>query len=264
MDYIGHIFDIALYQPIFNTLIFFYDKIPGHDMGVAIIVLTLLIKVVLFWPALSALKAQKKIQDTQPHVDAIREKYKDNKEELGKQLMEFYKQNQVNPFSSCLPLIIQLPILIALYRAFQGLQIDPVTHFLTAGQLQELYGPLASAYANTVIHTTLFGIVDLTAKNNIILALAAGVAAFFQAKTLQSKRAVLRTPGTKDENAASAVNKQMMYIMPVMTVIFGYQFPAGLALYFLVSTLFSLVQQLYFLRWRKQASAVVEQPSQWQ
>lgn len=251
-----YLYDTILYNPIFNVLIGLHYILPGHDLGVAIIVLTILIKIVLFWPSLAALKSQKKLQETQPKINEIREKYKDNKEELGKQLMEFYKVNKVNPFSSCLPLLIQLPILIALYQAFlHGLQIDPTTHLLNPDQVQHLYGGLKDVYATKTIDATLFGLVDLAKSHNIILAALAGLAAFFQAKTMQAKRPTVKTTGSKDEDVAASVNKQMMYLMPVMTVIFGYQFPAGLAIYWLVSTLFSLVQQLYFFRVRKQWKA---------
>ncbi len=245
-------YNTVLYEPIFNAMIWLYHVLPGHDMGVAIIILTLVIKVLLFWPSLSALKSQKKLQEPQPMIAEIRTKYKDNKEEMGKHLMEFYKTNKVNPFSSCLPLLIQLPILIALYRAFfQGLQVDATTGLLAAEQVQHLYGFLGDVYLVQAIDTTLFGLVNLAATHNVVFALLAGAAAFFQAKTMQAKRAVVKTAGSKDEDIASAVNKQMMYLMPVMTVVFGYQFPAGVTLYWLVSTLFSLGQQLYFFRVRK-------------
>lgn len=247
------LYNVVLYEPIFNAMIWLYHVLPGHDLGVAIIVLTIGIKILLFWPALSALKAQKKLQDTQPMVEEIRRKYKDNKEELGRQLMEFYKNNKVNPFSSCLPIIIQLPILIALYRAFfQGLQVDAATRLLNAEQVQHLYGYLATVYTTTPIDTSMFGLVDLSATHNVVLALLGGIAAFFQAKTLQAKRAAVKTAGSKDEDTAALVNKQMMYIIPVLTIVFGYQFPAGVTIYWLVSTLFSLGQQLYFFRVRKQ------------
>lgn len=245
-----------LYDPIFNAMIWLYHVLPGHDMGVAIIVLTLVIKGVLFWPSLSALKAQRNLQETQPKIDELRAKYKDNKEELGKQLMEFYKENKVNPFSSCLPLIIQLPILIALYSAFlKGLQVDPTTHLLAAEQVEHLYGFLQHIYATTAIDTSLFGLVDLSASHNIVLAILSGAAAFFQAKTMQAKRAAIKTEGSKDENTAAIINKQMMYMMPILTLVFGYQFPAGVTLYWLTSTLFSLGQNLYFFRKRQELKA---------
>ncbi len=249
MQLLSNFYNTALYEPIFNALIYLYHVLPGHDLGAAIVVLTLTIKLILFWPALSAIRAQKKLQETQPKIEAIRQKYKDNKEELGKQLMLFYKENKVNPFSSCLPLVIQLPILIALYQAFlHGLQINPTTHLLAADQLQHLYGWLGNIYTTTPINTSMFGLLDLAAKKNIVLAVLAGAAAFFQSKTMQAKRAVVKTPGAKDEDMAAALNKQMMYMLPIFTVVFGYQFPAGVTLYWLVSTLFSVAQQAFFLR----------------
>jgi YidC/Oxa1 family membrane protein insertase len=246
------IYNAVLYDPIFNAMIWLYNVLPGNDMGVAIITLTLFIKVLLFWPSLSALKSQKKLQETQPMIAEIRAKYKDNKEELGKKLMEFYKDNKVNPFSSCLPLLIQLPILIALYQAFlHGLQIDSATGLLAPEQVEHLYGYLKTTYATTPIDVTLFGWIDLGKSHNIAFALVSGIAAFFQARMMQAKRPAIKTAGSKDEDTAAAVNRQMMYLMPILTVVFGYQFPAGLTLYWLTSTLFSIGQQLYFFRVRK-------------
>lgn len=249
-------YNTLLYEPIFNGMIYLYHVLPGHDMGVAIIILTLVIKLILFWPSLVALKAQKKLQDTQPKVEEIRRQYKDNKEVMGKQLMEFYKTNKVNPLSSCLPILIQFPVLIALYRSFlHGLQVDSSTGLLNTEQVQQLYGFLVHVYSVTPIDTSLFGLVNLAAPHNWVLAILAAAAAFFQIKTLQTKRTQVRSAGSKDEDMAATVNRQMAYMIPVVTLIFGYQFPAGATLYWLVSTLFSLVQQLYFFRVRRQLSA---------
>lgn len=246
------LYNTVLYEPIFNALIFLYHVVPGRDMGVAIILLTIFIKIILFWPSLSTLKSQKKLQDTQPHIEALRKKYKDDREELGRQLMAFYKENKVNPFSSCLPLLIQLPVLLALYQAFfKGLHVDPATGLLAADQVAHLYGWLQTTYIATPLHTVAFGFLNLAETHNIILALLAGAAAFYQAKTMQAKRAEVQTEGAKDENVAAAVSKQMMYLLPIITVVFGYQFPAGVTLYWFVSTLFSLGQNLYFFRVRK-------------
>ncbi len=256
------LYNTILYEPIFNGMIYLYHALPGNDMGVAIIILTIIIKLILFWPSLLALKSQKKLQETQPKIEELRRKYKDNKEELGRQLMEFYKTNKVNPFSSCLPIIIQLPVLLALYRAFfQGLQVDATTGLLAANQVQHLYGFLEAIYATTPINTTMFGLINLSASHNIILAVLAGAAAFFQTKTLQAKRAAIRTAGSKDEDVAATVNRQMMYVIPVITVVFGYQFPAGVTLYWLISTLFSLGQQLYFFRIRQKLNNTPTKPT---
>lgn len=248
----GNIFNTVLYEPLFNLLIWLYDVIPGNDLGIAIIVLTLAIKLVLFYPSLKSLRSQKSLQDAQPKIEAIRKKYADDKEEMGRQIMEFYKENKVNPFSSCLPLLIQLPVLWALFRVFfGGLETDPETGILVAQQLENLYEPLRAIYSTTPIDASLLGIVDLSANKNIILAGLAAVIQYLQARMMSTQRAAVSSEGAQDENMSAMLNKQMLYVLPIMTVIFGYQFPAGVTLYWLASTAFTWVQQLIFLREKK-------------
>ncbi|MFH0818493.1 MAG: YidC/Oxa1 family membrane protein insertase [Patescibacteria group bacterium] len=243
------IFNVAIYKPIFNALFYLYHVIPGGDLGVSIILLTIAIKGLLFWPSLSSLKAQKSLQDTQPQIEIVKAKYKDDKEEMGRQLMKVYQDNKVNPFASCLPLLIQLPILIALYRVFfQGLQIDADTHILVADQMSNLYGYLHNIYESKPIHTMFLGFVDLTKTHNLYLAGLAAVAQYFSGRFLTTKKPVVQSAGSKDEGMAAAMNKQMLYLMPIMTIVIGYQFPAGVALYWLVSTVFTLAQQIYFFK----------------
>lgn len=249
-------FYTVLYEPLFNTLIWLYDVIPGNDLGLAIIALTLIIKFLLFWPSLKGLRAQKALQEIQPKIEELKKKYADDKEELGKQIMQFYKENKVNPFSSCLPLLIQLPILWALFKVFfSGLATDPTTGLLAANEVEHLYGSLRDVYATTPIDQTFLGFIDLSANKNIILAVLAGGAQFLQSRMLMHKRVSLKTKGAKDEDMAAALNKQMMYIFPLLTVAFGYQFPAGVTLYWLTSTLFTWVQQLIFLKEKKKMKA---------
>ncbi len=242
-------FTTYLYEPLFNALIWIYHVLPWQDLGIAIIILTLIIKLILFYPALKGLRSQKALQDVQPKIDEIRKKYADDKEELGKQIMQFYKENKVNPFSSCLPMLIQLPILWALFRVFfGGLETDAETGILVAEQLAHIYEPLRDVYSSTPIVHHFLGFVDLSKNHNIILAALAGVIQFLQAKMLMTKKATVQSSGSKDENMTAAINKQMVYFMPIITVIFGYQFPAGVTLYWLASTAFTWVQQLIFLR----------------
>lgn len=243
------LFNTVLYEPLLNALIFLYHYIPIHDIGFAIIALTIVIKLILFVPSMSSIKSQKALQDTQPKLEELKKKYKDNKEELSKQLIKFYKDNKVNPFSSCLPLIIQLPILIALYRVFfNGLQMDPETGLLAADQIEHLYSYLKDIYNSTQINTMFLGFVDLSKSKNIILAVMAGAAQFWQSRMLLARKPAIKSKGAKDENIAAMMNKQMIYFMPLITIFFGYQFPAGLTLYWLVSTFFMVAQQYYFFK----------------
>lgn len=242
-------FTTILYEPLFNLLIGIYHVLPWKDLGLAIIILTLIIKVILFYPSLKQMRSQKALQEAQPHIDALKKQYKDDKEELGKQIMQFYKDNKVNPMSSCLPLLIQLPVLWALFKVFfGGLATDATTGILVTEQLDHLYEPLRAIYSSAPIQHIFLGIVNLAEPKNIVLAVLAGVVQFFQARMLSTKRAAVKTQGSKDEDMAAAVNKQMLYFLPLITVLFGYQFPAGVTLYWLSSTAFTWIQQLIFLR----------------
>ncbi|MFA6099155.1 MAG: YidC/Oxa1 family membrane protein insertase [Patescibacteria group bacterium] len=243
---ISNIYNLVLFEPLFNGLVFIYNFIP--DLGVAIIILTLIIKVILYFPSRSSIKSQKLLQQAQPKLKILQDKFKNNKEELGRQMMKFYKENKVNPFSSCLPLLIQLPILIALYRVFLvAAQTDATTHILVIDQLKHLYEPLRNIFTTKAINPTFLGIFDLSQSKNYLFAILAGAAQFWQTRMLQAKMPP-KLPGAKDESMTAGINKQMMYFMPIITVFFGIQFPAGLTLYWLVSTLFTVAQQYYIFK----------------
>jgi len=251
------LFHTILYEPMLNSLLFLYKEIPGIDLGIAIILLTIAIRIILFWPFMSSIRAQKSLQDIQPKLNEIKKKHANNKEEQSKQLMNFYKENKVNPFSSCLPLLIQLPILWALYRVFyNGLNgIDTTTGILSADQLQNLYGYLRDYFATNPIGIKFLGFVDLAATKNIYLAFLAGLAQFFQSRMMLAKKkpeTMPKTKGARDEKMTSMMSKQMMYFMPLITVVFGYQFPAGLTLYWLTNTLIMIIQQAIFVRPKKE------------
>ncbi len=238
-----------LYRPLFNALIFLYHFL-GEDMGLAIILLTILIRIILFRPSLSQLRAQRSLQSTQPKLKELKEKFKDDKEGYNRAVLEFYKTNKVNPLASCLPLVLQLIILIPLYQVFlAGVVTDSATSFIKAEQLKFLYYPLRTIYDSTAIHPIFLGFLNLAHAKNIILALLAGAATFWQSRMLLSQQPPKAAgAGAKDESQLAAANKSMVYFGPIITTIFAYQFPAGLALYWLVSTLLQIAQQYYFLR----------------
>lgn len=255
----GEIFQTILVNPFLNALVWLYDVLPGSDLGVAIIVLTLAVRALLFLPSLSSIKAQHQLQALQPKVEAVRKKYATNKEEQGRKLMELYKQNKVNPFSSCLPLLIQLPIIFALFRAFLVIQnVNVETGLLSETDVSHLYGWLQAKYASTSIDTSFFGLFDLAATRNYVLAVLAGVFAFLQTKMMQSRKPVVKSEGAKDESIAAAMTKQTTYILPAITIFFGISFPAGVTLYWTVSTLFQIGQQWYFIKRHKIPSAEEE------
>lgn len=233
------LFHVVLYQPLYNALIWLYNVLPGADMGVAIIVLTVIVKVLL-WPLNhSSLVSQKALQDLQPKLNALKEQYKEDKEGFARATMELYKQEKVNPLSSCLPVLIQLPFIIALYSVLRA--------GLTDSSFTDLY---AFVSAPAQINEMFIGILDLTAKS-IPLALLAGGLQFIQTRMLTSRRppmAQKAKEGSKDEEMLASMNKSMMYTMPLMTVFIGSSLPAGLALYWVVNTLVSIMQQVIVFR----------------
>jgi YidC/Oxa1 family membrane protein insertase len=231
------LFNQFFYEPIFNLVIWLYNVIPGESLGLAIIALTIIIKLILLPLSQKSIKSQKALQDIQPKIDELKKKYKDNKEQMGKAMMNLYKENKVNPFSSCLPLLIQLPFLLAVFRVFK----DGIENNLS------LVYPFIDTPAT--IHSMWLGI-DLSTPSTF-LAILAGMAQFWQAKMMIAKKPQLKTKGSKDENMAAIMSKQMVYFMPVITVFIGLTLPGGLTLYWFLITLLTALQQVVVFKYFK-------------
>jgi YidC/Oxa1 family membrane protein insertase len=231
----AHFFQVIFYQPILNLLIFLYNTISFKDLGVAIVILTLIIRLV-FWPlSQKAIKSQKALQDLQPKINDLKAKYKDDKQAMSVAMMQMYKDNKINPFSSCLPLLVQLPFLFAVYQVFRD------------GLNNNLSLTYSFIYRPETINTLAFGFLNLS-KPNITLAILAGLAQFWQAKMLVQKKPAIKTAGSKDEDMTAIMNKQMTYFMPILTVFIGWTLPGGLTMYWFLTTLLTALQQLYVFR----------------
>lgn len=229
------IFQTILFQPIFNGFVALYNVIP--DAGVVIFIMTLIIKLALYPLTSKSIKAQKALSELQPKLEALKKKYKDNQQQLAQETMKMYKENKVNPLGSCLPLLIQLPVFLALYWVLRDV--------LAYEKMEVLYRFVTQP---ETINPISFGLFDL-GNPNVYLALLAGVTQFFQAKMFARRRAPdTAGEGSKDENMMSMMNKQMLYFMPIMTVFIGLKLPGGLALYWFISTLFTLLQQRVVFR----------------
>lgn len=229
------LFHVVLYQPLFNFFVGLYNVIPGHDVGIVIIVVTVLLRVLVYPLTASSIKAQRSLQELQPKLEALKKQFAGDQQKIAQATMELYKNNKVNPFASCLPLLIQLPILIALYWVMRdGLASNNLS--------KELYSFVTNP---GTINPVSFGFFNLS-KPNVILAVLAGIAQFLQAKTMNRQPAPANAgEGAKDENMMVMMNKQMLYMMPVMTVLIGISLPAGLTLYWFWSTILMAGQQYY-------------------
>ena len=227
------LYTLILYQPIYNALVFIYNIVPGHDIGIAVILLTIIIKLLLNPLTAKSLRSQRDLQRIQPKIQELQQKFKNQKDVLSQELMKLYKSEKVNPFSSCLPLLIQLPFFIAVFSVFRNGLTDPKS-------LDMLYPFITNP--GEINHIS-FGMFDLAQAKNVVLAILAGITQFFQGKMLVQKQPPKKVPGSKDESMTAAMNMQMTYIMPLFTIYISWILPAGLVLYIVVTTLLTIYQQ---------------------
>lgn len=232
-----NILKTVIYYPLYNLLIFLAWLVPGHSLGWAIILLTLIIRIILLPPSLKAAKAQIRLQMLQPEMNKIRKEIKDQAAQ-SKALMDLYKKEGVSPFGSCLPMLIQLPIIFILYRVFYN-----INQFgLNTENLYSFTPHLDS------INTYFFGL-DLAKPELWVLPILAGASQF-----VLSKMMLPLPPKTQDGDKKGApdmsdtmamANKQMVYIFPLVTVFIARSLPAGIGIYWVITTLFGIAQQLY-------------------
>lgn len=219
-----------LYRPLFNALVFFYQYLSFGDLGVAIILFTIFIRLILFPLFYKGAKDQAIMQRLAPKIKQIQTIHKNDQGRQARAMLDLYKEHRVNPLSGFLLIFIQLPILIALYRVF--------LNGFAAKALDALY-PFISR-PNLLNHFFL-GVIDLSKKNIIIVVLAA-IAQYFQGRL-----SLVKVKNSGDgADTAQAINKQMVYLGPILTLFFLYflNLPSAVALYWLTTSVFSVVQQI--------------------
>lgn len=232
-------FFTLFYQPLYNALVFLIDVMPGGNVGIAIIFLTVAVRTAVLPLSHRSMVAQKKMRDIAPHIEKLKETHKDNKQEQARKIMELYRAHGVNPFSGLVLLLIQLPLIFALYFVFmKGLPILNGDILYSFVQLPE--GTLNLAFLG----------IALSAKKNLVLAFIAAATQYFQIKL--SVPPVPRpteggAPSFKDEFARS-FNIQMRFILPLIVFGVSYSFAAAIALYWATSNIFSIAHELYVKR----------------
>lgn len=221
----SYLFNTYLYKPLLNGLIFLYDYASFGDFGLAIILLTLIIRFLLYPLFYKSFKNQTLMQKIQPEIERIQRDSKDDKERQARELMNLYKEHKINPFSSLLLLFVQLPVLIALYQVFLN------------GFTGDLSSVLYSFIPNPgTINQVFLGLIDLSGKSMIIVSLAALVQYYQGALSLPKKAG--------EESPNQSIGRKMVYIGPILTVVILSNLPAAVGLYWLASSLFSVGQQM--------------------
>lgn len=233
------LFHELIYQPLYNILITLYNVIPGKDFGISIILITILLRTFLIPLYKKQIESQLKMQALQPKIKALQEKTKGDKERQTRELMELYKEHQTNPFSGCLPIVIQIIFFIAIYRVLFNISASGL-----AADSAQLYSFVSNPGK---INQFFISVVDLT-KPSIVIAALAAIAQYFQTKMLMANQPVAAPREDGQPDFTQIMNKQMLYLGPFLTLFIGIKFAAGLSLYWLAGTLFMLVQQILMER----------------
>lgn len=236
-------FDTLFYAPLYNGLVFLIDIIPNHDAGLAVVLLTLIVSVLLFSISKKSIKTQIALKELEPELKYIKEHIKDQTEQA-KKTIELYKKHKVNPFSIILLVIIQFPILIALYYVFfKGL---PVIH------TEYLYSFVENP---ETVNMMFLGIVDI-GKKSVVIAILAGITQYIQAYIVSTK-VQKPEPGKKktmQEEFAHSMQMQMKYVLPFIIGIAGMSLPSALPLYWTVRNIFTSVQEIYVRNTHKKSN----------
>jgi YidC/Oxa1 family membrane protein insertase len=240
-SYIWHTF---FFDPVYNSLVFFIDVVPGGDVGIAIILTTILVKTILLPLSIKAVKTQYVMRQIEPKLREIKETFKDNREEQARKMLELYRESGINPFASVLLLFVQIPIIIALYFAVArggGVPLPDINTDL-------LYAFIPAPETASMLF---LGSFDILARS-LPLAFLAGFTQFIHAQLAippVAKREAGAAPSFKDDFTRS-MTMQMKYVMPVIIFIFAYSLSAAIALYFTISNLTSIAQEYIVRRHR--------------
>jgi len=218
------------YKPLLNGLLFLTSTLPFNDLGFAVIFLTILVRLILLPFTHKTLKTQQVMKKLEPDIKNIQNSNK-NREEQAKELMNLYKSHGINPFSGFFSLFLQLPILIALYHVFwKGLPF----------KITEVYSFLSIP---GTINTVFLGFISLT-EANVGMALLAAISQFWQAKLAIPPK----VNQSKQGDMAGMMQKQMLYVFPVMIFFIAYKLPAAVSLYWTSMNIFAIVHEAYVRR----------------
>jgi len=229
----GQLFFTFIYQPLLNALVFLYSEVTFEDLGLAVILLTVAVRLV-FWPLFhKAAKSQAVMQKIQPEIKRLQKEYKNDKAKQAELTMSLYKKYKINPFSGLFMIGIQIPIIFALYRVFLNGFSDSLH--------EQLYSFIPQV---SEINHYFLGVVDLT-ERSIIIALMAAALQYAHGKLSFNKTKGTIKSARDNDNPMASMQKHMMYFFPVFTVMILWNLQAVIGVYWTTTTLFSLVQQIF-------------------
>jgi len=227
-----YLWNLIFYKPLYNALVFLVDALPNNSLFIAVVILTIIVRFIISPLSYKALKTQINTKALQPQINAIKEKFTD-KQEQARETFALYKANGVNPFSSFLLILVQFPIIIALYWVFRdgGIEIDPTLLYSFVPNPEN-------------INLTSFG-VDLT-ERNYLLAFLTGLTQYIHiSRSASFKQSDTGSKKTQQEEMMAMVGKSMKYTMPIMITGFAFFIGGAVALYWVTSNIFMIIQETY-------------------
>ncbi len=235
---ISTIWNTVFFNPIYNGLIFLLDVVPFIDVGIAVILVTVIVKLILFPFSLKMVKTQLAVKALEPEITKLKEDHKDDKQEQARKTMALYKERGVNPFSGFLLILVQIPVIFGLYWVF------------LRGGLPEINMDILYSFVSTPekINMNFLGLIDVSAKS-VFLAFFAGATQYFQIKfSLPPMKARQEGKASLKEDLARSFHIQMRYVMPIIVFGIAYAISAAVALYWTTSNLFAIGQEIYVRR----------------
>lgn len=235
-------FNTIFLRPIYNTVLFFVNVIPNHDIGIAIILTTLLVKLVLLPLNLSSQRSTYLMKEVQIEIDEIKSKHKEDKKRLAEETMSLYKKKKINPFSSIFTMVIQIPVFFALYFVFRdGIVLK-----------KNLIYSFISFPEN--VKNLAFGILDLT-KPYWFLGVLTGITMYiFSKRQADAFKSVKENKNNKETEVdfktifAKNMQMQMTYFLPIISGLSAAFFPAVIGVYWVVNNILNILQDIYIKR----------------
>ncbi|MEK7603656.1 MAG: YidC/Oxa1 family membrane protein insertase [Patescibacteria group bacterium] len=226
-----NIYNEILFRPLFNLMVYLQGVIPGGDLGLTIIILTVIIRIMFIPLSLKTIKSQQSLKELSPKIEEIKAKFKNDTAAQSAATMKLYKDNNINPLAGCLPLLIQIPILIALYQVFiKGISEE---------SLALLYSFIS---APDMIKHNFLGLFDVTMNSRLLTLIAGGM------QFIQSRQSMALQSDSGSNKELASFSRQMLYFFPIMIIVIGWNLPAGLILYWITTTVFSVFEQSYIKR----------------
>lgn len=229
------LFHDFIYTPLYNGLVFLVSIVPGEEVGIAVIILTIIVRILLFPLSRRAIKTQIEMRKIAPEINAIKEKYKNDTQEQARKTFALYKEHNIRPFSGILTLFIQLPIIFGLYWVFYRGGLPTIDPSLLYG-----FTPVPDAP-----NMNFLGLIDMGAKSTV-LAVLAGFTQFLHAR--MSVQAPDPSGSGFQHDLAKSLHFQMRYLFPIIVTVIAYTISSAVALYWVTSNIASIVQEFIIRR----------------